>query len=686
MSVRKGIGIACLLIAVAAAGCLWFLSGKEEAVEGTVIEKDTYFRVVDKGDGKYLYTVYNAEGKAVREEEKFREPMISYIDSETIEIYGGAGTGVWFCVYYDIVHDRFSESFECPAAAKYQKVAFPECREEESVLVIRDMFDAKNCYQGFPLDFGKVVTPVVSAEFKSEDTLLITYESGEFYGDQEKTKLLHWSESEEKADLAEEIPVCDIVRAMDFTVKESHIDITPEENRVYLEGYLKVLKNEIPAIGEVEVKYYKDLWKAGIEFEELLKEKETEEYPYLYYYDDLDGDGKPEFAINQGCMFLFKYEPELNRCTILDFEESCYFKTIVGPGLIWRHDGLHADVVRDDLIGLDKEGNFEEILRLEEGVNPKHPYFEVGVSDTSLQYADEIEDAWKGFETPFLEYADVSEEEWREITEPFFEMVENNAVPKKTLEEVFGELLEEETQVNYVDDKLYAQIKDIYHNIDLSVSFEPGDVTKYDLYKEKFKRLIRGETTAGIRETGEEWYIYEFHAMEQFRTAIELGEFDIKWHSYYFFDINGDRNPELCIQNAQGYLYIFQYDEEQNHIFLWKEYISSTISLMGTRKLIWAGGWAGHGMIRLNENGDRVFFVHFKETGGDYGYLVFLPEYIEFTEKMKEQAIYDETDEEYCFRVTEEQYEELTKRFYDADHEAHAALDEVTYTYGELFE
>lgn len=443
MSVRKKIAIAGLLVAMTVAGCLWFLSDREDGIAGSIIDNDTYFRIIDKGEGKYLYTIYNTEGKVVREEEKFREPRISYVDQETIEIFNGAGTAVWFCVYYDIVHDRFSEPYECPAAAKYQKVAFLEYREAETVLVIQDMFDPDICYQEFPLDFGKVVLPVVSAEFKGEETLLITYESGDFYGDKEKTKILTWGEREENADLQEEIPVCDIVRSMDFTVKEPHLDITPEENRVYLEGYLKVLKNEIPAIGEVEVKYYKDLWRAGSEFEELLKEKATREYSYLYYYDDLDGDGKPEFAINQGCMYLFKYEPELDRCIILDSEESCYFSTIVGTGLIWRHDGLHANVVRDDLIGLDKDGNFEDILRLEEGVNPKSPYFEVGVSDTSLQYVDEMDEAWKGLETPFLEYQDVSEEEWKELTGPFFEMVENNAVLEKTLEEVFGELLEE---------------------------------------------------------------------------------------------------------------------------------------------------------------------------------------------------------------------------------------------------
>ena len=103
------------------------------------------------------------------------------------------------------------------------------------------------------------------------------------------------------------------VQSMDFTANEAHMDVTPEENREYLEAYLKVLKNEMPVCGGVytgvqEEYYYEDLWRAGIEFETLLEEKAKREFQYLYYYDDLDGDGKPEFAINQGCLFIFNYE------------------------------------------------------------------------------------------------------------------------------------------------------------------------------------------------------------------------------------------------------------------------------------------------------------------------------------------------------------------------------------------
>ncbi|MDE7198618.1 MAG: hypothetical protein K2O15_07000 [Lachnospiraceae bacterium] len=409
MKVRKKILGMLLFIAMISGGCIWFVSGREE----TIIEEDKYFRIIDAGEQTYLYLIYNADGKEVKNGVSYRiEPWIHYIDQEILEIHIGVGTETFYCVYYDTTNDRFSEQYESPVAAKYNKVAFLDHREGETILIIKDMFDEGNCYQEYFLDFAEMISPVASAEFKDEDTLLITYSSGDSY--EAKTKLLYTKEA--------------YIRAMDFTVKEPQMDIPPEEDRIYREGYLKVLKNEIPTIGKVEVKYYKDLWRAGIEFEQLLKEKDTREYPYLYYYDDLDGDGKPEFAINQGCMFLLKYEKEQGECRILYQTESCYFKTIVGAGQIWRHDGLHADIVRDDYIGLGEDGSFQDILRLEKGINPKYPYYEVGVGDDPTYFED------------------VSEEEWNEITQPFFEMVENNAVPRKTLEEVFGDLLEENTK------------------------------------------------------------------------------------------------------------------------------------------------------------------------------------------------------------------------------------------------
>ena len=246
-------------------------------------------------------------------------------------------------------------------------------------------------------------------------------------------------------------------------------------------------------------------------------------------------------------------------------------------------------------------------------------------------------------------------------------------------------------QVDYIDEEMYLEIKDIYKNIEFDVYFNLGDITKYDSYKEQYKKFLKGEKAVKVKETGEELYIYD---LGEFRTDIELGRFDITDYSYYFFDMDGDENPELCVTDKARYLYIFQYREDLDQIVLWEEYISSTIFLMGTLKLGFAGGWSGDGFIRLNENGEYQFFVRFKVVGGsvyqndmeEYGYLVSLPEYIELEDDRKEQAVYDHADERYYFRVTSEQYEELTKDYFEAIKDAHEALDDVTYTYMELFE
>ena len=215
--------------------------------------------------------------------------------------------------------------------------------------------------------------------------------------------------------------VCDSVKNMDFTIREPRLDITAEEDRLYKEVYLQVLKNEMPIL-EWEKQYYKDLWRAGIGFEDLLERKNDDSFPYLFYYDDLDGDGKPELGINQGCLYLFDYEIGEKGVRVLYCQESCYLGSILGAGQIWYHDGLHADVVRDRYVFLNKDNEWEEYaLNLEHGINPLHEYFLVGTSRH--------------------EQTDVGEKNWNEITKPFFEAAEHE-IPQKTFAEVFGEMLE----------------------------------------------------------------------------------------------------------------------------------------------------------------------------------------------------------------------------------------------------
>lgn len=60
-------------------------------------------------------------------------------------------------------------------------------------------------------------------------------------------------------------------------------------------------------------------------------------------------------------------------------------------------------------------------------------------------------------------------------------------------------------------------------------------------------------------------------------------------------------------------------------------------------------------------------------------------EQISMTEEMLKQGYYGEMEDSFFFRVTQEQYEELTKSFLQAKEEAKENLKEVTYTYEELF-
>ena len=60
-------------------------------------------------------------------------------------------------------------------------------------------------------------------------------------------------------------------------------------------------------------------------------------------------------------------------------------------------------------------------------------------------------------------------------------------------------------------------------------------------------------------------------------------------------------------------------------------------------------------------------------------------EYNELSDDMKNQAVYDQADERYYFRVTEKQYKELTEKYDEAVKNAREKLKHVTYTYEELF-
>ena len=130
-------------------------------------------------------------------------------------------------------------------------------------------------------------------------------------------------------------------------------------DRLYKEGYLKILKNQIPiSEGQEYSGYYKNLWQAGMEFQDLVENKSINKFPYLLYYDDLDGDGKPELGINQGYMYILDYELGDKEFNVLYSRDSKVFEKIFGSGQIWCHYKIWDDTITIDEYDLLNRGTY----------------------------------------------------------------------------------------------------------------------------------------------------------------------------------------------------------------------------------------------------------------------------------------------------------------------------------------
>uniref|UniRef100_UPI00286F4019 hypothetical protein n=1 Tax=Anaerosporobacter sp. TaxID=1872529 RepID=UPI00286F4019 len=165
-----------------------------------------------------------------------------------------------------------------------------------------------------------------------------------------------------------------------------------------------------------EKEYFRDLYKAGSEFEELIEKLDA----YSFYYNDLDGDGLPELGVSCGEIYILKYELEENEFSPI-FIGQAWDSRILGTGQIWFHNGLHANYIADRYLVLNDKGGWETILDFEQGIQDPF-YYQIRMEG----YDDVL----------------VNKETWNEITKPFFDATQN-AIQPKTVEEIFGELLEE---------------------------------------------------------------------------------------------------------------------------------------------------------------------------------------------------------------------------------------------------
>ena len=155
----------------------------------------------------------------------------------------------------------------------------------------------------------------------------------------------------------------------------------------------------------------------------------------------------------------------------------------------------------------------------------------------------------------------------------------------------------------------------------------------------------------------------------------------------------------MCIDEGSS-SYIFKYIPQTDNFVLWYELFPSNYQLNGTRKVRWEGLGSGLSGVfyELDGEGNEECTVYFfseriYNSKSDESYevaMVSLPKYAASNQKdimteLTSHAYYSKEQGTYYFRVTEEQFNVLTKDYYEAAKLSREKIKEVTFTYDELF-
>lgn len=245
----------------------------------------------------------------------------------------------------------------------------------------------------------------------------------------------------------------------------------------------------------------------------------------------------------------------------------------------------------------------------------------------------------------------------------------------------------------YVDEETFSIIKEAYDQIDFYGDFRQGKISDLDYYRKQFMRLLDKEVTYAAEDMDIEGN-YHYHYIDECLSDA-YNDYDKSRYSYIFFDIDGDKAPELCITDIFSFTYTFDYNANTDKFILWS---NSHLQILGTKKYA-VTSYPYYCLIEVDEYGHearRVQFAEFEYTDSSSKdrktcYSVALPykdvskvsEYL--PESLKEQTFREPENEIYYFRVTEEQYNELTKEFFISSDLAGREIKNVTYTYDELF-
>lgn len=208
-------------------------------------------------------------------------------------------------------------------------------------------------------------------------------------------------------------------------------------------------------------------------------------------------------------------------------------------------------------------------------------------------------------------------------------------------------------------------VSDIYDEIGFEGEFQSGDQTVYEFYRKKFALLLDGKVKIYDAEGNESLLYDQYIPKERLQHQIRAEEL-------YFFDMDGDGLPELCVQGTSG-LYICKYDADADRYIEWWGTTNSGCMILGTRKMADTRSGDIDRLWLFDKDGYLECKITFNTLyQSERLHMVSIPDFEErvrngkIPDFVKQQVVYDRFWHTYYLRVTEEQYEELIKGLYEA--------------------
>lgn len=447
----------------------------------------------------------------------------------------------------------------------------------------------------------------------------------------------------------------------------------------YKEKYAELIKGEGKITDEEKIGY-------DGQNEFLLEDyrNDTEELEFVYFFD-MDEDGLPElcFEASYGT-YVVKYIPDTDQYIIWWGHRGTSFSITGSRKIQYSHD-FGSDTFYS-FEQLNEKGGTEITAAFwiePDTVTGEYSYIvslpvyeeESREPDIQKEFKKQLDD---GTDKESYEFR-VTKKQYEKLTENYFdaqrftwreEVHISYFFPE--MERIYSSCFEFPDNMAYADEQTAAKLEEIYQDIDFYGELKKGDRKAYEEYREKYAELLSGSVS----------FTDEYGKTYQLEDYIENWEEELRKPStnLYYLDIDEDSLPELYIQGTFGnYLFKYYFEKDQ-YTLIGQNSPRTSISGKGKKRYkdITSYG-CFYQFFQRKKNGDVKFSVEFgvkePEEGKERLYMVSWPYYekkdgnSKISVELKKQGYHTSANlrYQYYYRLTEKQYEKITKEYFKAD-------------------